>query len=243
MNQINKIMKVVAIMLLMMMFKNNLEAQVSIGVPTPASSAMLDVSSTTKGFLPPRMSEIQRNIIIKPEAGLIVYQTDGKKGLYHYDGTVWTYMLNQSNNILANSILVGGGNAAVSGIEPGVAGNVLMSDGTRWVSKPLTFSNASVGTITGERDSIRSNITVTTPTFITSDWLNVGGYSVYLKNKRKVYGNDFNGTADLVSNLLSAGITFSLLIGSIVTISTCNKDNLFAFGNSLLQIEERNSRV
>ena len=53
----------------------------------PNSSAMLDVSSTTKGFLPPRMTLAQRNLINLPATGIIVYQTDDVTGLYVNKGT------------------------------------------------------------------------------------------------------------------------------------------------------------
>jgi hypothetical protein len=53
----------------------------------PNGSAMLDVSSTTKGFLAPRMTMAQRMAISTPATGLTVYQTDGNKGLYCYDGS------------------------------------------------------------------------------------------------------------------------------------------------------------
>jgi Protein of unknown function (DUF1566) len=53
------------------------------------ASAMLDVSSTTKGFLPPRMTEAQKNAISTPATGLLVYQTDGTSGLYYYNGSAW----------------------------------------------------------------------------------------------------------------------------------------------------------
>ena len=48
----------------------------------PDNSAMLDVSSTTKGFLPPRMTLSQRNSIPQPATGIIIYQTDNVTGLY-----------------------------------------------------------------------------------------------------------------------------------------------------------------
>jgi len=51
------------------------------------ASAMLDVASTTKGFLPPRMTSAQRNAISTPATGLVVYQTDGNMGLYCNNGT------------------------------------------------------------------------------------------------------------------------------------------------------------
>ena len=49
---------------------------ISIGTTNnPVSSAVLDVVSTTKGFLPPRMTTTQKNAIASPAAGLVVYDT------------------------------------------------------------------------------------------------------------------------------------------------------------------------
>jgi len=56
---------------------------------TPHASAILDVSSTTKGFLAPRMTTSQRAAITSPATGLLVYQTDGTPGYYYFDGSVW----------------------------------------------------------------------------------------------------------------------------------------------------------
>jgi len=58
-------------------------------VTSSVTSALLQLSSTTKGFLPPRMTLVQKNAIATPVEGLIVYQTDGTKGLYLYDGASW----------------------------------------------------------------------------------------------------------------------------------------------------------
>lgn len=54
------------------------------------TSAMLDVSSTTKGVLIPRMTKAQRNAIITPANGLLIYQTDSTPSFYYYDGSQWT---------------------------------------------------------------------------------------------------------------------------------------------------------
>ena len=67
-----------------------LYAQVGIGTATPAASAQLDVSSTTKGFLPPRMTAAQRSAISSPTNGLLVYQTDYPSGLYYFNAGVWS---------------------------------------------------------------------------------------------------------------------------------------------------------
>jgi hypothetical protein len=62
---------------------------VGIGTTTPAASALLDVSSTTKGLLAPRMTKTQRDAITTPATGLLVYQTDNTPGFYTYNGTAW----------------------------------------------------------------------------------------------------------------------------------------------------------
>lgn len=45
----------------------------------PAASAQADIQSTTKGFLPPRMTTTQRDAISSPAAGLIIYNTTTNK--------------------------------------------------------------------------------------------------------------------------------------------------------------------
>ena len=55
----------------------------------PDNSAMLDVVSTSKGMLVPRMTATQRTGIGSPAAGLLVYQTDGTSGFYYYNGSAW----------------------------------------------------------------------------------------------------------------------------------------------------------
>lgn len=54
-----------------------------------SSSAIFQITSTTKGFLPPKMTQTQRNAISSPVAGLMVYQTDSTIGVYVYDGSTW----------------------------------------------------------------------------------------------------------------------------------------------------------
>jgi hypothetical protein len=65
-----------------------LGGNVGIGILSPAASAQLDVSSTTQGFLPPRMNTTQRNAIASPAVGLTIYNTSNKV-LESFDGTAW----------------------------------------------------------------------------------------------------------------------------------------------------------
>lgn len=59
-----------------------------IGTTTPAQSALLDVSSTSQGFLPPRMTTTQRDAIVSPAEGLIIYNLTTHK-LNVYTGSAW----------------------------------------------------------------------------------------------------------------------------------------------------------
>lgn len=61
---------------------------------SPDGSAMLDVKSTTKGMLVPRMNLAQRDQISSPATGLLVFQTDNTPGFYFYDGTQWKSVVN-----------------------------------------------------------------------------------------------------------------------------------------------------
>ena len=65
------------------------QGSLNIGTATVENSAILNVSSTTKGFLPPRMTASDKTNITNPAAGLIIYQTDGVVGLYIYNGSGW----------------------------------------------------------------------------------------------------------------------------------------------------------
>ena len=68
------------------------DGRVGIGV-NPVTTAILQVDSTTKGFLPPRMTNTQRTSITSPEVGLIVYCTDATEGLYVYKSTGWQFIV------------------------------------------------------------------------------------------------------------------------------------------------------
>jgi hypothetical protein len=90
----------------------------------PDASAMLDVKSTDKGMLLPRMTQTQRNAISNPATGLMIYQTDGGPGIYYNAGTpaipAWsmagsstTQWLNSGSNIYYNLGYVGIGTSTM----------------------------------------------------------------------------------------------------------------------------------
>jgi len=60
-----------------------------VGIITQNASAILQADSTTKGFLPPRMSTLQRNAIVFPATGLTIFNTSSGF-IETYDGSTWT---------------------------------------------------------------------------------------------------------------------------------------------------------
>jgi hypothetical protein len=63
---------------------------------TADPSAVLDVKSTAKGILVPRMAFSDRSLITSPATGLLIYQTDNTPGFYYNAGTPvtpnWTFL-------------------------------------------------------------------------------------------------------------------------------------------------------
>lgn len=60
---------------------------------TAGTSALLDVKSTDKGLLIPRMSKAQKNAIASPATGLLVFQNaPDSTGFYYYNGSSWLWL-------------------------------------------------------------------------------------------------------------------------------------------------------
>lgn len=80
---------------------------VGIGTTAPTASSLLEIKSTTKGVLLPRMTKVQRDLIVGPVNGLLIYQTDSQKGFYYYNGTIWKPVTDNSVTGLSNNIFIG----------------------------------------------------------------------------------------------------------------------------------------
>ncbi len=116
-------------------------AQTGIGTTTPDPSAKLDVSSTNKGFLPPRVtltSTTDNTTIPNPATALLVYNTGSNvnlsKGYYYWNGTAWTKIGNSGSILASNTVTI-----SATGTTP--------STGTRTVDRTYAVDNGAMKTI------------------------------------------------------------------------------------------------
>ena len=86
---------------------NNSEIPTSIRADgiAPDGSAMLDVQSTTKGMLIPRMDSTQRKVISSPAQGLLVFDTDFKSFWFH-NGSIWIDLSSSVTNTILGANMI-----------------------------------------------------------------------------------------------------------------------------------------
>jgi len=161
-------MKKIFFLLNILLIASFVEAQTGIGTTTPNASAKLDVFSTTKGFLPPRMTNAQRTAISSPAEGLMVYQTDGTSGLYYYGSSSWIYIINSTTNVVS---VVNGGTGTTTSTG---TGSVVLSTSPILVTPNLGTPSTLVGTnISGTVSGLTAG-NVTTNANLTGDVTSVG---------------------------------------------------------------------
>ena len=189
-------------------------AQVGIGTTTPNTSALLDLTSTTQGLLPPRMTQAQRNDIVSPAAGLMVWCTNcGTAGeLQVYNGSTWSILSSAVGTISTltcgsatnNGTLTSGTAASgVNSVVPYTGGNGGPHSGNGVASTDVTGLTATLssGTFASGLGSVTYTITGTpsgagTATFA----LNIGGQTC---NLTRTVGTVSSGGTAVVSTWTS----------------------------------------
>jgi hypothetical protein len=150
-----------AVATLFLLSNQNISAQTDVKIGTnpgnKTASAVLELESTTKGFLLPRMTAAQMNAISSPANGLAVYNTD-VQCTFLYRGTTWASLCDSATNGLTKSgsvISLGGAltgattitatavnTLAISGLQGGAATDSIMTlDGSTGVLRRRTVAD------------------------------------------------------------------------------------------------------
>jgi len=157
--------------LLISVFSLKVKAQTGIGTTTPNASAKLEIASTDKGLLIPRMTKAQREAITLSAAanGLLVYQMDDLAGFYVNTSTTttpaWT-RVNSNWNRTGNDISYTAGNISTTGALTG--GNSSTSNLSGFaanvasISSNYSITSADNGKVI--QSTSASAITITIPT-------------------------------------------------------------------------------
>jgi hypothetical protein len=114
------------------------------------NSAILDITSSTKGVLIPRMTSADRSAIVSPANGLLIYQTDAPIGFYFNKGNPatpdWVH-LQSSENVTTQGNTFNGANNLVqldgSGRLPAVNGSQLTALPANATTQGNTFNSAN----------------------------------------------------------------------------------------------------
>ncbi len=159
-------MKNIALLILVLGISYNLSYGQSVGIAEddiiPHQSAALEIRSSEKGLLIPRMTADNRNAINDPAVGLLIYQIDGTKGFYYSDGNNWNLLGsasgsldNDPTNELQTLSIIGdtlflsqGGYALLTGITQGndeqtlsIINDTLFISNGNYVILPATTDN------------------------------------------------------------------------------------------------------
>lgn len=147
--------------LLMVLFLN---AQVGVGTTNPDFSAILDVTSSTKGFLPPRMTYVQRATITSPAIGLIVFCTNcGSTSvggeLQVFSGGIWRNMVGTAASFATPNVASTTAASAISFTTATSGGNVTSDGGSNILERGICWSSTQTQPTTANSTSTASAAT------------------------------------------------------------------------------------
>ena len=100
MKNIYTLKKVLITVVIFIVASHQFSAQVGIGTTNPNVTSMLDIQSTEKGVLIPRMTKLQRDAIVAPASGLQIYNiTDNTSDIY--SGGSWkSFAFTKNSNLV-----------------------------------------------------------------------------------------------------------------------------------------------
>jgi trimeric autotransporter adhesin len=212
--------KIIVVLLFIAAHKMVMAQNVGIGTSTPEASAMLDVTSATKGMLVPRMLTAQRTAIVSPARGLLVFDNT-TNSFWFYTGSAWNEVsttvnmwningnsgtnpatnfigttdnndvIFKRNNIRAGFIGTTSTSYGLFALNPASTGILNTANGTH----ALRFNTTGAGNTANGDYALREN---------TSGNYNTANGAFALTNNTIGYNNTANGYAALFSNTFGA---------------------------------------
>ena len=165
------------------LFAANLHAQIGIGTVTPNASAALDVTSTNKGMLVPRLTTAQRAAIASPATGLLVFDAT-TESFWFKSATNWVELIDTSNNLLKKS-----------GTNIYTTGNTQLGIGTSSPTYDLHIkqTNANIGLTDAATNKVSATITASDEDVIMNAYRSTGtGGNIIFQRSGLVGGNIVN---------------------------------------------------
>ena len=201
---------------------------VLIGTTTNIPSSKLTIESTTQGFLPPRMTTIQRNTIASPATGLIVYDTT-LLSEFQYNGTAWvTYQpqLNGTGFVKALGTTISYDNSVYA---PIIAKQILLSSITGTNVNTIITSHLLSANLFSQNDFLDILCSVYKPTTSNNATLRV-----YLNSSVSLTGATLVGTY-----VLSSTTKFVNFQRTHVFLSTGTNGQFWGFPPTVSSITDR----
>jgi hypothetical protein len=220
---------------------------VGIGGISPDASAILELASTTKGLLPPRMTTAERNLIGTPATGLVVYNSSTNT-MDYYDGTAWASFASSAGS---TSILVDADGDTKIQVEEGADDDTIRFD-TAGVERAVITPagefmvsgthNATGNTVpvegAGSRMFFDPQISAFRAGYVSGtqwDAANIGEYSIAMGNDALASGANSVAIGSATAyGAMSAALGWSAV--SSGTGSTALGDNVAASGQQAVAI-------
>jgi polyisoprenoid-binding protein YceI len=241
-------------------------AQVGIGTSNPDASSVLEIQSTSKGLLIPKLSKTQRDAINSPAVGLLLYQIDNNPGFYYYTASKIWIRIGEETIITANTASITTNQGVITANTSSITANIndiaanSISINTNTASITTNQNGIDVntnsittnqGAITTNTSSITSNIndiatnTASINTNTASITTNQNGIDVNTNSITTNQGAITANTASITTNISDIALkankanptfTGTITSGSISSTGTISATSFVGDGSGLTGI-------